>query len=111
MHKKGATEIHALIGPSIQQTSYEVDDNFYHNFLSTSTLCKDLFIPSKDPGKHLFNLPQYVRRQLERENVCIAKHIEEDTYQNPNQYHSYRRDCHTDQQNGPVNMLSTIIIR
>jgi polyphenol oxidase len=33
MRKGGANEIRAFIGPSIKQSSYEVDENFYQDFL------------------------------------------------------------------------------
>lgn len=111
MRKKGATDICAIIGPSIQQDSYEVDEVFFKSFRDAGTRCEDLFIPSKNEGRYMFDLPGYIRRKLDEANVELLKHIQEDTYKHPEKYHSYRRDCHTGVQCGPVNMLSTIVIR
>lgn len=43
MQAKGAKDICAIIGPSIQQYSYEVNEEFYNRFVGERDLCKILY--------------------------------------------------------------------
>lgn len=110
MKQAGATNVKAIIGPSIAQESYEVDAKYYDNFVSDDPSCKDLFIKSKNQNRYMFDLSGYVKRKLEEENITLFLHINEDTYALTEKYPSYRRSTHgKDVYN--QNILSTIIIR
>jgi polyphenol oxidase len=110
MENKGAEDIKAVIGPSIQQKSYEVDENYYQDFINDDNACKDLFIPSNNEDRYMFSLSGYVKRKLEQENIKLLLHIDDDTYSMPEKYPSYRRSTHS-KETYWQNILSTIIIR
>ena len=58
----------------------------------------------------MFDLPAFVKAKLEQENIDVTIHIEDDTYALENQYPSFRRCTHRNEQYNQ-NILSTIIIR
>ena len=110
MVSKGARDIKAIIGPSIQQSSYEVDMGYYQNFVNDDADCAVFFIPSVNENHFMFDLSGYVAKKLEQANIELVTHIKDDTYSMPEKYPSYRRSTHT----GEVysqNILSTIVIR
>ncbi len=110
MKKMGAQKIKAIIGPSIHQNSYEVDNIFYKSFIKESLLYNEFFkfAPKKD--HYLFDLPSFVRYKLEKENIEIYKHIVEDTYSLPSKYPSYRRSFHNNEECFD-RILSSIMIK
>ncbi len=110
MQEKGARNIKAIIGPSIQQKSYEVDSGYYNNFVSDEKSCKDLFIPSHRDDFYMFDLSSYVKRKIEKEKIEILLHINKDTYSNSEKYPSYRRSTHN-KEPYIYNILSTIMIK
>lgn len=109
MKDKGATNIKALIGPSIQQKSYEVNAEYYNDFVAKED-CKHLFIESNNKNHYMFDLSGYVKRKLEQENIELFLHINDDTYSMPEKYPSYRRSTHG-KEAYTHNILSTIIMR
>jgi hypothetical protein len=110
MQKKNARDIKAIIGPCIQQKSYEVDAEYYRNFTSDEPDCKNLFIPSNRENHYMFDLSGYVKRKLDQENIEILSHSQDDTYSMPGKYPSYRRSVHQNEAY-KTNILSTIVIR
>lgn len=101
--------IFAFIGPCIKQKSYEVDINFYQNFLEESLINEQFFINSDKVNHYMFDLVGYVSYKLEQENIKIKKISSDDTYSMPDKYPSFRRFTHT----GEIynsNILSTIHI-
>lgn len=115
MKTKGAKDISAVIGAAIAQYSYEVDSEFYDNFIKQETNNSKFFIPSIKENHYMFDLPSYVEEQLQLAGVKHITKISEDTYSaklenNQYKYPSYRRSCHTGE---PYNssILSTIIIK
>jgi len=110
MQDKGAQKIKALIGPAIQQKSYEVDAEYYQSFISDDESSKQFFIASKNQNHYMFNLPAFVKAKLEQENIDVVVHINDDTYELEKQYPSFRRCTHRNEQYNQ-NILSTIIIR
>ncbi len=110
MKTKDAIDINAIIGPAIQQKSYEVDEFFYQDFISGDLNCKNLFIPSKTKAHYMFDLPGYVKKHLVKEGIKLIKHIDEDTYSMQKKYPSCRRSYHKGEKFFQ-NILSTIIIR
>ena len=109
MQKLGARNIKAIIGPAIQQQSYEVSQEYYDDFYAEDKDNNRFFIPSSKPGHHLFNLPAYVKAKLEQAGIDKIELYEDDTYKKKKKYHSYRRHCHgKDEYKG--NLLSGIVI-
>lgn len=107
MRAKGAKHIKAVIGPSIQQYSYEVDGQYYQDFMSDTKANGAYFVPSIKSGHYMFDLPAYVRQKLMDENIEIIAHINEDTYSMEDKYPSYRRSLHEGQKYSQ-NILSVI---
>ncbi|MCC8371888.1 MAG: peptidoglycan editing factor PgeF [Rickettsia endosymbiont of Pseudomimeciton antennatum] len=110
MQNKGATNIKAIIGPTIQQYSYEVDQEYYDNFTKQQPNYSRFFIRSSKKGHYMFDLPDYVDFQLEKAGIKDITIIVEDTYSNPEKYISYRRCCHTGELYNR-SILSTIVIK
>lgn len=94
MKNLGAENISAIIGPSICQETYEVDDEFYSDFTGGNEQYRSLFVSSNKKKHHMFDLPQYIKLKLAELDVEIAKHINENTYANPDKYPSRRRSFH-----------------
>ena len=94
MHDLGATNISAIIGPMIQQYSYQVSIDFYNEFLLESKDNLRFFKETADPIRWNFNLPNYVESKLSLSGVNDIENLMIDTYTNPQKYSSYRRSCH-----------------
>ena len=110
MRSKSNEELLAIIGPSIQMKSYEVDANFYTNFIKKSDKYGQFFILAKD-AKYLFDLPGFVAYLLKDLNVRLIKHFNDDTYQLPELYPSYRYASHNNLGGYKGSILSTIHIK
>ncbi|WP_010297415.1 peptidoglycan editing factor PgeF [Candidatus Odyssella thessalonicensis] len=85
--------ISAAIGPCIWQDSYEVDQAFYENLSRDS----DLFKPSLNANHWMFDLPGYVKRQLEMSAIKKISHSPADTYSSPELFFSNRRRLHNNE--------------
>jgi len=94
MCEQGATRanIHACIGPTIHQGSYEVRADFIQQLESLSDFDTDLFISHK-AGKSHFNLPAYILAQCRRSEIK-AESLAIDTYTHDQEYFSFRRNTH-----------------
>lgn len=118
MQDKGARNLRAVIGPSIQQSSYEVGNEFYNNFLDANQSYAKFFIPAAKHQHYMFDLPAYVKMQLQEAGVEEVIAILEDTYTTKvheeigirYKYPSYRRCVHTKELYNS-SILSTIIIK
>ncbi len=110
MQDKGTKNIKALIGPAIQQKSYEVDEKYYQDFIVDDMEYKKFFVASKNKQHYMFDLPGYVREKLEQENIEVNVNIGDDTYSMEEKYPSFRRCTHRREQYSQ-NILSTIIMR
>lgn len=93
MQAKGAKNIHIVIGPSIQQQSYEVDRAYYEEFMTEDTNNEHFFVSVAD--KFLFDLPAYIQKKLRALGIENILHHRKDTYAMTQKYYSYRRACHT----------------
>ena len=80
---KDISTVQVLIGPSISQKNYEVQDEFIDYFGSK-------FIANKN-GKLFLDLQFIASSQLKSLGVVNVRDVEECTYENEF-YHSYRRD-------------------
>ena len=89
-----AERVTAVVGPCIQQESYEVSDSFYDAFLADDTANQDFFIPSDRPKHHRFDLPGYIMAALNRYSVGTIESLKLDTYTDEDRFFSYRRTTH-----------------
>ncbi len=110
MQEKGAKHIKALIGPAIQQLSYEVDTDYYKIFIEEDLAFSKFFIPSINEGHYMFDLPKFVEHKLAEAGVSQIENMNLDTYLSSDKYPSYRRDCH-EGKTYRENILSALIIR
>jgi YfiH family protein len=98
MKNLGAKNISAIIGPTIQQNSYEVSTDFFDEFLSESANNKKFFASGSNSNKYLFDLPFYVEEKLLKAGVKKIQNQKVDTYKNEEIFYSFRRSTHQKQQ-------------
>jgi YfiH family protein len=91
MEKLGAQRenIHAVIGPCIAQSSYEVGAEFIARF--TPEEQAQFFIPSNRESFHRFDLPAYVVKTARAAGLQRVAVLAMDTASNEAQFFSYRR--------------------
>ena len=77
------------MGPCIGKKSYEVDINFYKNFLLKSKKNSVYFL-KKNNNKKLFNLRKYVNDKLVKLDVKVD-HVNYDTFTEKSRFFSFRR--------------------
>ena len=82
-------KIFASVGPCIGKKSYEVDLNFYRNFISKSKK-NSIYFSKKNKFKRLFNLRKYVNDKLIKLNVKVDN-VYHDTFRDKSRFFSYRR--------------------
>ena len=95
MEKLGARRehIHAAVGPSIAQPSYEVDAAFRAKFIEADKDNARFFAPG-DSGKAHFDLENYVVHRLIAAGIDEIEALNLDTYTNEDRFFSYRRSTH-----------------
>lgn len=87
--------IKAIIGPAIQQNSYQISEDFYQDFIADNSENKKFFIKcDKDAAKYLFDLPAYAEEKLINKAVKSISDEKIDTYDNAEKLFSYRRSSH-----------------
>lgn len=86
-------EIHAVIGPTISQPSYEVGQEFFERFLDEDPGNGRFFVNGAD-RKYLFDLPAYGLARLRAAGVAAADWTRHCTYADPLRFYSYRRATH-----------------
>jgi hypothetical protein len=94
MKKLGAENIAAIIGPMIQQKSYEVSQDFLDDFVSDDLSNRSFFVNGAKPEKYLFDLPSYVEKKLREAGIKKIKNSRTDTYENEKKFFSFRRSTH-----------------
>ena len=85
--------INAFIGPSITYRSYNVDEQYYQNWVSLSKDFTQFFgeVDSSDFDRNYYcDLPSIAKYLLQRSNIQIIHHLDEDTFLNPSKYPSHR---------------------
>lgn len=97
MKKLGAKNITAIIGPMIQQKSYEVSQEFFDDFLSEDSSNQKFFIFGIRPEKYLFDLPSYIEKKLQIEGIGKIENLKIDTYENDQDFFSFRRSKHREE--------------
>ncbi len=95
MEKLGASRdrISAAIGPTIQQTSYEVGADFRDKFVAAMPGNANFFAPGKDNAHYQFDLPGYVAARLHGAGITTIWNAGTDTYAS-DEHFSYRRTTH-----------------
>ncbi len=95
MCKLGAQKeaITACIGPCIQQSSYEVREDFIQQLITLSDFPVEQFLLQTD-DKNYFDLPAYLTKQCERSGIGTIENLGLDTYALDDQFFSYRRNTH-----------------
>ncbi len=84
--------IEAIVGPCIQQVSYEVDSNFYQSFLAEDAQNRTFFIDSSKAGHYMFDLPGYLIKKLKADGIKIIINSAIDTLKEEDKFFSYRRN-------------------
>lgn len=92
MEELGAdrVRISAVIGPTIAQKSYEVDEAFRRQF---EVADEQFFVPGREGHQH-FDLPAYVAHRLRIAGTGRIADLTLDTYDDEKRFHSYRRATH-----------------
>ncbi|MEL7255728.1 MAG: peptidoglycan editing factor PgeF [Pseudomonadota bacterium] len=88
-----APRIHAVIGPTISQTSYEVGPEFFDSFTADAPDMDRFFIQGLG-DRLLFDLPGYGLHRLRAAGVGHAEWTRHCTYSDPSRFFSYRRTTH-----------------
>lgn len=83
----------AVIGPSIAQASYEVDEEFRVNFINKFEFA-DRFFEKNNNSRYMFDISGLARELIERSNLKLIDHFNDDTYANPTLYPSNRYSFH-----------------
>ena len=91
-----SSRILAAIGPTIACRSYEVDTAFRERFQGDGS---SFFRPGR-PGHWQFDLPAYCRNRLRAAGVEQVDDLAEDTYSQPDLFHSFRRATHAGEATG-----------
>lgn len=102
--------IRAVLGPAIDQASYEVDLDFLRAFTALSPDYAAFFVAGKNLEKYLFNLPGFVMHRLLENNVGHVKNMDISTYRREADFFSCRRAFHKDEP-GFGNQLSLIFMK
>ena len=97
MESLGASRdnISAAIGPTIAQSSYEVDARFRENFAAQDD---EHFQPGRE-GHWQFDLPGYVKQRLRAAGLKRIEDCALDTYTLEKSYYSFRRATHAGEAN------------
>lgn len=85
------SEIRAVIGPCIQQKSYQVGPEFPGNFSSKEINTDRFFKKSKKTGYFQFNLPEYAKSCFQANGVSNVSIVDHDTCSEEHSFFSYRR--------------------
>jgi YfiH family protein len=77
----------AVITPCIRQENYQVDEQFYHNFIATKPFSKNFFLKQKQ--QLYFDLPGFIDAELKKLVEATVIDSAQDTYGNED-YFSFR---------------------
>lgn len=94
MKRLGAEKISAIIGPMIQQKSYEVSQELFDDFFSEDSGNVAFFAHGGQPEKYWFDLNSYVEKKLRDAGVLEIRNDKIDTYVDEKNLFSFRRSTH-----------------
>lgn len=83
----------ASVGPCISQRNYEVGSEFLENF-TDETPEYSRFFTNGEGDRYLFDLPSFVLYRLRAAGAADVSWIGRCTYDEPQQFYSYRRTTH-----------------
>lgn len=87
--------ITAAISPCISQNSYEVDFEFYQNFLEENVCNQSYFKNSNEINYFLFDILGYVKNRLQQLNLkMVSSEVAVNTYSDEKRFFSCRRAAH-----------------
>ena len=86
--------IAAAVGPCIGQKSYEVDINFYNQFLEKSDMYAKYFVNGVKKNHYLFDLQSFCVDQIKNVGIENVEVSDKDTYELKDEYYSFRRFTH-----------------
>ena len=109
-HGASPSNIVAGLGPMIGPKSYEVGPEFHEAFLDNSAENSQFFSATDRGGYQLFDLPSYIQNRIELIGIKIISSLGQDTYQDEENFFSYRRACHQNETDYG-RLLSTIVLR
>ncbi|MGL3823556.1 peptidoglycan editing factor PgeF [Sphingopyxis sp. R3-92] len=111
MESLGASRasIAVAIGPCIARASYEVDNGFVERFTADDP-ANERFFAAGRPGHAMFDIAAYVAARVAAADVKRIAIGGQDTYALPQDYFSYRRACHKNE-NSYGRQLSVIGLR
>ena len=112
MNECGASpsNIVAGLGPMIGPRSYEVGPEFRETFLDSSAENLQFFSATGRSGYCLFDLPSYIQHRIELIGIKLISSLGQDTYQDKEQFFSYRRACHQNESDYG-RLLSAVALR
>jgi YfiH family protein len=85
--------VSAVIGPSIRQPSYEVDEAFRAQWLAADPAHARHFAPGRRAGHHQFDLAGAVADAARAAGCHVVEAIEADTAAEPGTFFSFRRNA------------------
>jgi len=83
-------KIHIAIGPCIGVKNYEVDKEFYNEFIKKNKNNEIFFSPGKE-NKFLFNLRECVNFKIKKFDIKHVENIDFDTFLEKENFFSFRR--------------------
>lgn len=89
-----ARDVAVALGPTIAQASYEVDAAFVAAFLRSDPAAEGFFVPSRNAGHSMFDLPAFIKMRAARCGVERFEDLGLDTYADETRCFSYRRATH-----------------
>lgn len=101
MINRGAVleNIRAVIGPSIAQKSYEVDQKFYTDFVEHDSENIQFFKEGVREGHYMFDLKGYCAGRMKKKGLTQVVDLGIDTYTDPTRFFSNRRRFHMGEEN------------
>lgn len=86
-------DVHAVIGPTISQSAYEVGPEFVEDFMAEDPQSARFFGQGKG-DRYLFDLPGFGLYRLRMAGVGEAEWLRHCTYGDADRFYSYRRSVH-----------------
>jgi len=102
MEELGAkrNDIIAAIGPTIWQENYEVGDDFATDFILKHPEAEKFFAFPLGKVRQHFDLPGFIRNELEQNGINNIEQTGECTYTHPDKYFSHRYATHKNSDTG-----------
>ena len=80
----------AVVGPCISKKSYEVEKDFFDEFILQNAK-NEIFFEINDKKKYFFDLRAYINKEISDLKIKNVENIEMDTFSNDEYFYSYRR--------------------